>query len=219
LITAGHGPTFSVQAGRPAAVSRPISVPRKDFVALTDLDRSLIQRCLAQETSAWQDFVDRFAGLFVRVVQQTAHSRSVPLSRDDADDLCGEVFLTVLANDFAVLRNFHGRSALATYLSVIARRVVVKEIIRRRMSEALGHVRAHHESLEQAEAEPRIDQRELVQQMLSGLPELEAEIVRQFHLDGRSYSEISRSLRIPENSIGPTLSRAREKLRKAGLPA
>jgi RNA polymerase sigma-70 factor, ECF subfamily len=187
-------------------------------VALTDLDRSLIQRCLTKEPGAWKDFVDRYAGLFVRVVQHTAHSRSVPITGDDADDLCSDVFVTLLANDFAVLRNFRGKSSLATYLSVIARRVVVKEMIRRRFSEAMGHVRAHHDSLEQAEAEPRIDQRELIQQMLDGLPDLEAEIVRQFHLDGRSYSDISRSLSIPENSIGPTLSRAREKLRKAGLP-
>jgi len=187
-------------------------------VALTDLDRSLIQRCLAQEPGAWQDFVDRYAGLFLHVVQHTAHARSVPLSADDADDLCAEVFLTLLAKDFAVLRSFRGRSSLATYLTVIARRVVVKEMIRRRLSEAMGHVQAHHDSLEHAEAEPRIDQRELVQQMLDGLPELEAEIVRQFHLDGRSYADISRALHIPENSIGPTLSRAREKLRKAGLP-
>jgi RNA polymerase sigma-70 factor, ECF subfamily len=192
--------------------------PRNDFVALTDLDRSLIQRCLTKEPGAWKDFVDRYAGLFVRVVQHTAHARSVPITGDDADDLSSDVFLTLLANDFAVLRNFRGKSSLATYLSVIARRVVVKEMIRRRLSEAMGHVRAHHDSLEQAEAEPRIDQRELIQQMLDGLPDLEAEVVRQFHLDGRSYSDISRSLSIPENSIGPTLSRAREKLRKAGLP-
>jgi RNA polymerase sigma-70 factor (ECF subfamily) len=187
-------------------------------VALTDLDRSLIQRCLAHEAGAWKDFVDRYAGLFVRVVQHTAHARSVPLGSADIDDLCSEVFVALLANDLAVLRNFRGRSSLATYLSVIARRIVVKEMIRRRYSEAMGHVQAHHDSLEQAEAEPRIDQRELVQQMLVGLPDLEAEIVRQFHLDGRSYADISRSLQIPENSIGPTLSRAREKLRKAGLP-
>jgi len=186
-------------------------------VALTDLDRSLIQRCLAREPGAWKDFVDRYAGLFYRVVQHTASARSVPITTDDADDLCSEVFVTLLNNDFAALRNFRGKSSLATYLSVISRRVVVKEMIRRRYSEALGHVRAHHDTVEHAEPEPRIDQRELVQHMLDGLPELEAEIVRQFHLDGRSYHEISRALHIPENSIGPTLSRAREKLRKAGL--
>ena len=47
--------------------------------------------------------------------------------------------------------------------------------------------------------------------------ETEAMVVKLFHLEGRSYREISSGLGIPENSIGPTLSRAREKLRQSPL--
>jgi RNA polymerase sigma-70 factor, ECF subfamily len=42
---------------------------------------------------------------------------------------------------------------------------------------------------------------------------MEAKIVRQYHIEGRSYREISAGLGVPENSIGPALSRARSKLR------
>jgi RNA polymerase sigma-70 factor (ECF subfamily) len=35
-----------------------------------------------------------------------------------------------------------------------------------------------------------------------------------YHLEGKSYREISQALGLPENSIGPTLHRAREKLRR-----
>ena len=59
----------------------------------------------------------------------------------------------------------------------------------------------------------RIENREEVLRMLEGLPDAEAAIVRQFHLEGRSYQEISHGLGIPENSIGPTLTRARAKIR------
>lgn len=187
-------------------------------MALTDLDRSLLQRCLAHEPGAWKDFVDRYAGLFVHVIQHTGHARSVPLTTEDIDDFCSDILLTVLEHDYALLRKFRGESSLATYLAVIARRVVVREMTRRRMSEAMGHVKAHHEAVDQALHDTgRIDNRELVLHMLEGLPELEAEVVRQFHLDGKSYHEISRGLKIPENSIGPLLSRAREKLRRTGL--
>jgi RNA polymerase sigma-70 factor (ECF subfamily) len=51
--------------------------------------------------------------------------------------------------------------------------------------------------------------------MLAGLPDMEAKIVRQFHIEGRSYREISTGLGVPENSIGPALSRARARLRGA----
>lgn len=191
-------------------------------MALTEIDRFLLKNCLSEQPGAWKDLVDRFLGLFVHVVQHTAHVRSVRLSTEDVDDLCAEIFVTLLADNYAVLRNFRGTSSLATYLTVIARRVVVREISRRRMAEAMGHVEAHSASLDQAQAshvqyakdQQRIDDQEEVQVMLEGLPLPDSEIVRQFHIEGRSYREISNSLNISENSIGPALSRAREKLRE-----
>lgn len=189
-------------------------------MALTEIDRSLLERCLAEEPGAWKDFVDRFIGLFIHVINHSAHARSVRLSPDDIDDLCAEVFVALLADNYGALRRFRGESSLATYLTVISRRIVVREMARRKMAEALGHVSAHHSSIEQAHASPnwdvqRVDDREQVQQMLEGLPERDASIVSKYHLEGRSYREISSELGVPENSIGPTLSRARERLKES----
>jgi len=187
-------------------------------VALTEIDRNLLNRCLASEPGAWKDFVDRFMGLFIHVIHHTAHARSVRLSSDDIDDLCAEVFLALLADDFSVLRRFRGESSMATYLTVVARRIIVRTMSQRRMAEAFGHVRAHNASLEQAEATGgelrRIENADEVARMLEDLSPADATIVRQFHLEGKSYREISADLGIPENSIGPTLSRVRAALRR-----
>lgn len=191
-------------------------------MALTEIDRELLNRCLAGEQASWQDLVDRFIGLFIHVVHHTAHARSVRLNPEDVDDLCAEVFLALLDRDHAVLRGFRGECSLATYLTVVARRVVVREMARRRMAEALGHVNVHQATIDMAGHErpaherpemQRIDDRDEVQKMLAGLPDMEAKIVRQYHIEGRSYREISDGLGVPENSIGPALSRARAKLR------
>lgn len=185
---------------------------------LSELDRSLLQRCLDNEPGAWAEFVDRFAGLFVHVIQHTAHARSVPLRPEDVDDLSAEILLALLAHDCAALRQFRGHSSLAWYLTVVARRVAVREIARRRMAEAMGHVEAHGVAADRAEAaraeQERVENRDQVQRMLQDLPSTDAEVVRQFHLEGKSYREISDRLGIPENTIGPTLTRAREKLRQ-----
>ena len=50
--------------------------------------------------------------------------------------------------------------------------------------------------------------------MLNGLNGPEADVIRKFHLEGKNYREISAETGMPENSIGPTLSRARGKMRK-----
>lgn len=191
-------------------------------MALLEIDRNLLSRCLEREPGAWKEFVDRFSGLFVHVIQHTAHARSITLTAPDVDDLLADVFLAVLSNNSDILRRFRGDSSLVTYLTVICRRIVVHEMIRRRMAEEMGHVKSHGAALERAhvndgDASTRIENRELVQRMLEGLPESEAAVVRMFHLEGRTYHEISIGLSIPENSIGPTLSRAREKLRKSSL--
>ena len=192
-------------------------------MALTDIDRQLLRRCLDEEPGAWKDFVDRFVGLFVHVVHHVAHARSVPIRSEDVDDLCAEIFLALLANNSAALRQFHGKSSLATYLTVVARRVVVREIARRRMAEALGHVGAHGANAERPDSavapQERVDDHDQVRRMLEELPDRDAEVVRQYHLEGRSYREISARLGIPENTIGPTLTRARERLRQRNATA
>jgi RNA polymerase sigma-70 factor, ECF subfamily len=182
-------------------------------VALSEIDRSLLDRCLSRKARAWEDFVDRFMGLVVHVINHTAQCRSINLSAADREDLAAEVFLAIVDNDMAVLKHFRGRSSLATYLTVIARRVVVRKLVEGRSNVPLGDMVAQAES-DEVEPEQRIGDQEEVGRMLGQLQGSEAEVVRMYHLEGKTYQEISRSVGMPENSVGPMLSRARAKLRR-----
>ncbi|QGJ72361.1 RNA polymerase sigma factor RpoE [Planctomycetales bacterium 10988] len=179
-------------------------------MGLTEIDRNLLLRCLGRKEGAWEDFVDRFLGLVVHVVNHTSSSRSITLSQEDVDDLCAEIFLAFVQNDFAVLRHFRGQSSLATYLTVVARRVCVKELLRRSTA---GVPATGPEPTSSENHEERISNREEVARLVQTLNGPEREVVRLYHLEQKSYSEIAQELGIPENSIGPTLSRAREKMR------
>ena len=44
-------------------------------VALSEIDRNLFARCLARKPRAWDDFVDRFMGLVLHVIDHSAQSR------------------------------------------------------------------------------------------------------------------------------------------------
>ncbi len=192
-------------------------------MALTEIDRRLLKQCLSRAPGAWEDFVDRFIGVIVHVIRHTAHSRSAPLTDDDLDDLCSEVFVALLRDDFIVLRNFRGESSLSTYLTVIARRIAVKEITRRRKAEALGHVVAHQAAVDAGrETRPeqeRIEREEEIRELMQRLPPEDARVVEMFHLHELSYKRISAELGIPENSVGPILSRAREQLKQMRVTA
>lgn len=259
--------------------------------------------------------MDRYMGLVVHVVNHSAQARSIRLTAQDREDLCAEVFLAIVKHDMGILRNFRGNSSLATYLAVIARRVVVRELLRKKSASRLaagqdssassdaehaatsggehesggehvnggGHrigAEGHDEYPEagpsgsteagvhhgrstvlaaaqatavqdsvlhsasgsahasgihrasasksgihgarlrdlavQASAEQQVIDRDEVERLLSNLQGQEADVVRMFHLEGKTYQEISTHIGMPENSIGPTLSRAREKMRRAG---
>jgi RNA polymerase sigma-70 factor, ECF subfamily len=184
-------------------------------VALSEIDRNLLERCLQRKPRAWEDFVDRFLGLIVHVVDHASTARNIYLGSDDRDDLCAEVFLTLIRNDFAVLRHFRGQSSLATYLTVIARRVVVHEIMKRPQAQQLTDSAEGEPASAAGAAEQRVEDREEVERLLQELPARDAEIVRMYHLEGRSYDEISESTGVSQNTIGPVLSRARMKMRHA----
>jgi RNA polymerase sigma-70 factor (ECF subfamily) len=186
-------------------------------VGLSELDRNLLQFCLQRKPRAWENFVDRFLGVVVHVIQHTAQSRSLRLNSQDREDLAAEVFLTLVRDDFAVLRRFRGESSLATYLTVIARRVVVHEILRRKVTSAFNESAATEGVRQSSATEERIDNRDEVERLLLTLHGPEADVIRLYHLEGKSYREISSTVGMPENSIGPTLSRARAKMRQTGI--
>ncbi len=179
-------------------------------------DRELIRRCLHHEPGAWNDFVDRFLGLVYHVVQHTADMRSFPLKAQDKEDLAAQVLLHLVENDYAALKQFRGKSSLAAYLTVIARRTCVQQLARRAAAQEAQqrHAAAHAEEPDEV---PRpkagIETLEEVGKLLKRLPHRERTVVRLFYLEGRSYEEISTALNIPVNSVGAILSRARKKLR------
>jgi RNA polymerase sigma-70 factor (ECF subfamily) len=179
-------------------------------VALTTTDRTLLQRCLQQHRGAWNDFVDRFLGLIYHVVHFTAHQRSVPLQPEDVEDVAAEVLLQIVANNYQVLHQFRGQSSLATYLTVIARRICVHELVRR--AQRMAAESRHRDAVERPSRIGGLETLEEVQRLLRRLPSREREVVRLFYLEGRSYEEISTALHLPVNSIGPVLSRAKKKL-------
>lgn len=190
-------------------------------MALSEIDRNLLQACLQRKPRAWENFVDRFLGVVVHVINHTAQSRSLRLSSPDREDLAAEVFLAIVSDDCAVLRRFRGESSLATYLTVIARRVIVREILKRRMAPSLSEAATQDNApgRRAPAGEERIDNRDEVERLLRTLHGPEADVIRMYHLEGKSYREISSSVGMPENSIGPTLSRARAKMRQSRVDA
>ncbi len=183
---------------------------------LREIDRKLIESCLKKEPGAWNDFVDRYMGLIYHTIEHVANARSCSLSREDVEDIAAEIFLKIVDEDYAVLKKFKGLSSLPTYLTVIARRICVKQLIKRHREAELGHANAHRAFVDEGSGEAEaIVTADEVERMLGDLSDREAEVVRLYHLKFKNYREIGKKLGIAENSVGPILARARQRLRES----
>ncbi|MDO4550318.1 MAG: sigma-70 family RNA polymerase sigma factor [Planctomycetia bacterium] len=184
-------------------------------MAFSEIDRNILERCLQKQPRAWEDFVDRFIGLVYHVIRHTSVSRNIHLSPEDHDELVNEAFAAILADNFTILRRFRGNSSLATYLTVVVRRIVVRIILQKRLHIQTESQADYFVTENVGEMEKRIEDKEEIEYLLAGLPANEAKIVRAYHLEGKSYAQIAQETGVPENTIGPTLSRARAKMRKS----
>ena len=184
------------------------------IMPLSETDRRLIKDLLTRNESAWDTFVDRYAGLVIQVIRHTSHAHSLKLSRDDEDDLCADVFAALVDRRMATLRSFRGRASLATWLTVVVRRIVLRMLTQRRYAEALGHVNAHNAAVEHAteSTESKVANRDEVESLMKRLTPATREAVRLFYWEGLSYREISRKLGVAANTVGPMLSRIRHDL-------
>lgn len=183
---------------------------------LTDIDRKLLNDLLAGQSGAWRHFVDRFTGLIIQVIRHTAQAHSLKLNADDIEDLCADTFSELLLRDTAALRAFRGRSSLATYLSVITRRVVLRKLTQHRYLQAMGHVHAHQAAVDYASSDPPpgrlLEQRDQIESLFSRLPGETAQVLKWIYLDGFSYQQVAKKLGKPLNSLGPLLTRIRAAL-------
>ena len=182
-----------------------------DTVVLSDIDRRLLNRCIEGAPGAWEDFVDRFIALITHVVSATAELRLGHVADQTRDDVVAEVFLKLVDKDFAILRRFRGQSSLGTYLVVVVRRIAVRRIAKLSRG-AVGQLTADPASTT-GNGEMAVENNEEVHSLLSQMPDEEATAIRMYHLEDRTYRDISLHIGIPENSVGPLLFKARTRLR------
>ena len=77
-----------------------------------DSEAELLARCRRGEAAAWDELFDRHYAAAGRFIFQLGHD----LTREDVEEICQEVFLSVIKN----LGSFHAESQFQTWLFRIA---------------------------------------------------------------------------------------------------
>jgi len=169
--------------------------------------RGAVRDVLAGGRDAW----DRFAREYRLVVLKAVHTaaRRFRAGEADVEDAASQVFIELFQQNGRALRAYRGESALTTWLTVVAYRIATREFVRQ----------VHAREVEAAKPVSSWVERDAeVLEFLERLPELDRRSLVMFHVDDRSYKEISEQLGIPINQVGMVLLRAREKLARVLQP-
>lgn len=94
----------------------------------------LLQRCLAGEARAWEEWIGRFGPVIHRSVARAMRRYTGSAPGDDTSDATQEVLLRLLRDDCRLLRTYDpSRARLETWLAVVSHSTTVDLLRRRRL--------------------------------------------------------------------------------------
>ena len=185
-----------------------------------DAEAELIARCRRGEAGAWDELFDRHYAAAGRFVFQLGHD----ISREDAEEICQEVFLSVIRS----LDSFHGGSQFQTWLFRVAANKARDYRQRQHAAKRGGGQTPVSLQAEDPETGLTLDppsntpspdsllmnaeQVALVHQALDQLGEPCREIIELRYFGDLSYDEISRSLDLNAKTVSSRLSKCLDRL-------
>jgi RNA polymerase sigma-70 factor (ECF subfamily) len=186
----------------------------------SDAEADLLARCRRGEAGAWDELFDRHYAAAGRFVFQLGHD----FSREDVEEICQEVFLSVIRN----LESFHGGSQFQTWLFRIDANKARDYRERRNAAKRGGGQTPLSLQAEDPESGLTLDppspapapdatlmtaeQAALVHQALEQLGDPCREVIELRYFGDLSYDEISRSLNLNPKTVSSRLSKCLDRL-------
>lgn len=175
-------------------------------------DRAMVQAVLERAPGAFERLVAQHQNLVWHMVYRMVQQR------DDAEELCQEVFLRVHQK----LHQFRHDSALSTWIGSIAFSIATRHLQRKRIAIADDNEEDEGSLLERVSDEFDLEtshaDRELhahVGEAMKNLSPIQRTLVTLYHLEEMSLLDIARITELPEGTVKNYLFRARLKLRQA----
>jgi RNA polymerase sigma-70 factor (ECF subfamily) len=184
-----------------------------------DTTHALLQRLLEGDRTAWRDLVEQYSPILLAITRRTFSGYGVAPQRSDCEDAVADVWKNLLENDHRLVRDCLARSNLLPTLHVLAKHRAIDIMRKRRRTLSLSQGPEGQPGPEPLAPPPPADlPTEALAAALKTLTAREHTLVNLFFLQGKKYEEITALTGIPQNSIGPTISRALARLRYAMKP-
>lgn len=174
----------------------------------------------AEHDRLWAALVQRYERLIVSCVVKALRRYGATFSRDDLDDLVGDVWLVLLRDDMKKLRQYDaGRGfRIASFLGLVATNATIDHLrARQAESTPLDDVIEDFASLRAEAPRDVVEAREEAELARAALAQLSGEeraFVVDCFRDERSPEELARALGVTTNTVYSRKFKIREKLQK-----
>jgi len=183
-------------------------------------EQELLQRCLDGDSSAWKEFLERYRPLLERTVRYTFLRCVYRIPHADVENVVQDLLARLYEKDCRRLRTYQGRCPFAAWLKSLAVRITLNTIRDEKLRGRFGGgeledlwLQAAPAAAEQSAPEEREEIRRL-DAVLDSLGPLQKTVLKMFYYDGLSYRQISASLKIPVQTLGSMITRARARLKE-----
>ena len=193
-----------------------------DMTAAGFDDAELLRRCCEGSAPAWDEFARRYMGVITHAVRQTLLRTYQRALAQDVENVVQDVFASLYEDSGRRLGSFSGRCTVQNWLRAVAIRRALNYVRseRRRQGRSLDeHPLFLPEAIPEETEEVWAQRIRQLEQHLSELAPRDRLVLRLFYLDGVRQKQIARILEVSENTIGPILARARQRLQKKMRPS
>jgi RNA polymerase sigma factor (sigma-70 family) len=173
-----------------------------------------------QHDRLWADFVQRYERLIISCVVKALRRYGATFSRDDLDDLVGDVWLVLLREDMKKLRQYDATRGfrIASFLGLLATNATIDHL-RARQAEAtpLDDVIEDYASMRAEAPRDTVEAREEAELARAALAQLsgdERAFVVDCFRDEVAPEDLARSLGVTTNTVYSRKFKIREKLQK-----
>jgi len=186
-------------------------------------ETALLQALLAatkkvQHDRLWADFVQRYERLIISCVVKALRRYGATFSRDDLDDLVGDVWLVLLRDDMKKLRQYDATRGfrIASFLGLVATNATIDHL-RARQADAtpLDDIIEDYAALRAEAPRDVVEAREEAELARAALAQLSGEeraFVVDCFCDEVSPEDLARSLGVTTNTVYSRKFKIREKL-------
>lgn len=188
-------------------------------------DLRLIRACLgASGDEGWEAFVRAYSRLIWHSIQKTFLHHSFPFTREDVEDLFGDLFLSLVADDFRKLRSFRDdySCSTTTWLTVMSTRMTI-DFMRKHGKQRMSAREKDAEELilritdASANAEETLERHQLMQRIdaaAAGLSDEDRVLFQLLLREGKQPDEAARTLGVAPGTVYARKHRLVGKLKK-----